>query len=99
MRKLEDLSLTDVIIFSLTIVTLIIGIDQVLHYKNYVQGMTENYWIFSISLILLIFYNLRKPPGTATPASPPKKIVSSAPKSAAKSLKPATKPTQPARKK
>jgi hypothetical protein len=60
MKKLEELKIIDVVLFSLTIVTFVIGVDQVLRYKNYLEGLGNSYWIFSISLIFLMIYNLRK---------------------------------------
>ena len=49
------MKLFDIILFVLTIVTFIIGIDQAI-----VVGIAESYWIFMFSLALLFLYGYRK---------------------------------------
>jgi len=55
MKKLEYTSLIDIILFSLAFVSLIIGIDQSIRF-----GLVKSYWLFSISIFCLLFYNMRK---------------------------------------
>ena len=49
------MKLTDIIIFVLAFCLLIIGIHQAI-----VVGLTESYWIFMFSLMLLFLYGYRK---------------------------------------
>ncbi|WP_420317430.1 hypothetical protein [Ekhidna sp.] len=49
------MKLFDIILFVLTFVTFIIGIDQAI-----VVGIAESYWIFMFSLALLFLYGYRK---------------------------------------
>jgi len=51
------MKLIDSIIFSLVIVTFIIGIHQTI-----MLGFEYSYWIFMLSVILLLLFKLRKKP-------------------------------------
>ena len=49
------MKIVDIIILSLSVVFLIIGIDQII-----VLGFSHGYWAIMIALVLFFVYNLRK---------------------------------------
>ena len=53
--SLKHLSLQDIILLSLSVVFLIIGIDQIL-----TVGFTSGYWAMMLALIFFFVYNLRR---------------------------------------
>ena len=61
------MSLWDTIILSICVVTLIIGVHQ-----TFVLGFEYSYWIFMLTISLLLLFRYRKL-GKQTPTSHPKK--------------------------
>jgi hypothetical protein len=53
--SLKHLSLLDIVLLSLSIVFLIIGIDQIV-----TIGFTSGYWSMMLALIFFFVYNLRR---------------------------------------
>lgn len=52
---MNKLTLPDILILGLTLVFIIIGVDQSMAY-----GFNNSYWAFMLSLTLFFVYNLRK---------------------------------------
>ncbi len=55
MEKTPKRNLTDIIIFSLSIVAFIVAIHQTVYY-----GFGGAYWIYMISIALLLYHQIRK---------------------------------------
>jgi hypothetical protein len=53
--SLKHLTLTDIILLSLSIVFLVIGLDQIV-----TIGFTSGYWSMMLALIFFFVYNLRR---------------------------------------
>jgi hypothetical protein len=53
--SLKHLKLTDIILLSLSIVFIIVGIDQIV-----TIGFTSGYWSMMLALIFFFVYNLRR---------------------------------------
>jgi amino acid permease len=56
-EKTPKRNLTDIIIFSLSIVALIVAVHQTIYNKD---GFGGAYWIYMISIALLLYYQVRK---------------------------------------
>jgi hypothetical protein len=72
--KLEDIGLPGIILFALTVVTFVIGVDQTIR-----NGILESYWIFTFSVGFMLLYNWlrqrRQPGKTIEPELPVKKTI------------------------
>lgn len=61
-------SLSGIIIFSVSVVSFVIGVHQTMTY-----GLSYSYFFFMISLGLLFLYRLKNDKGGDSPQQPPKK--------------------------
>lgn len=88
------MKLFDTILLSLSVACLIIGVHQLIVITNntsFAQGLLHSYWLFMLTLVLFLYYNLRKNRRTADPgtdaAAGTRPVASSTPKTTAKSRK------------
>lgn len=60
-------SLKETIILSLASASLLIGIHQSMQYETVTEGITQSYWLFMVTVVLLIFLNINRTKKTKEP--------------------------------
>lgn len=79
MKRFWDPGLRRTILFSLAVVSFVIGTYETVSRINDPNALRDNYWLFMISFVCVMLYRYLKPapepPAKPTPPTPPAKPV------------------------